>query len=145
MVLVVYFKKYQSSTKGIIYAVLLSFLIIGFIMWGLVPSIVKLSSIFERVFVNYFGTPFNVGTIVYFAIIAALLVWGILYSEKRRKRLLNIIMLSLTFIIIGYSTFLILVIRSNANPPIDENNPEDAVALLAYLNREQYGSNFGLW
>lgn len=141
MVLVVYFKKYQSSTKGIIYAVLLSFLIIGFIMWGLVPGIVKLSSIFERVFVNSFGTPFNVGTIVYFAIIAALLVWGILYSEKRRKRLLNIIMLSLTFIIIGYSTFLILVIRSNGNTPIDENNPEDAVALLAYLNREQYGSN----
>ena len=85
MVLVVYFKKYQSSTKGIIYAVLLSFLIIGFIMWGLVPGIVKLSSIFERVFVNSFGTPFNVGTIVYFAIIAALLVWGILYSENDER------------------------------------------------------------
>ncbi|MFA6867855.1 MAG: DUF2723 domain-containing protein [Bacteroidales bacterium] len=141
MVLVIYFKKYKPSNKGMIYALLLSFLIIGFIMWGLVPGLVKYSSVFERIFVNSFKLPFNVGTIFYFLAIAALLVWGFWYSEKRKKRLLNIILLSLTFIIIGYSTFLILVIRSNANTPIDENNPEDAVALLSYLNREQYGSN----
>jgi len=141
MVLVIYFKKYKPSNKGMIYALLISFLIIAFIMWGLVPGIVKYSSVFERIFVNSFHLPFNVGTIIYFLIIAALLVWGLWYSERRKKKLLNIIMLSLTFIIIGYSTFLILVIRSNANTPIDENNPEDAVALLAYLNREQYGSN----
>jgi len=110
-------------------------------MWGLVPGIVKYSSLFERLFVNSFHASFNVGTIVYFAIIAGLLVWGFIYSEKRKKRLFNMILLSLTFIIIGYSTFFILVIRSNSNTPIDENNPEDAVALLSYLNREQYGSN----
>ncbi len=141
MVLVIYFKKYKPTTKGIVYSILLSFVIIGFIMWGLVPGLVKYSSIFERVFVNSFRAPFNVGTIVYFLIIAGLLTWGFIYSERKKKRLLNIIMLSLTFIIIGYSTFLILVIRSNVNPPIDENSPDDAVALLSYLNREQYGSN----
>lgn len=141
MVLVIYFKKYTPSTKGMIYAILISFVVIGFIMWGLVPGIVKYSSVFERMFVNSFKLPFNVGTIFYFLVIAALLVWGLIYSEKRKKKLLNIILLSLTFIIIGYSTFFILVIRSNANTPIDENNPEDAVALLSYLNREQYGSN----
>ena len=139
MVMVVYFKKYKPTTKGMIYAILLSFVIVGVILWGLVPGIVKYSSLFERMFVNSFHTPFNVGTIFYFALIAGLLTWGFIYSEKKKKRLINMIMLSLTFIIIGYSTFFILVIRSNANTPIDENNPEDAVALLSYLNREQYG------
>ena len=66
MVLVIYFKKYKPSNKGMIYALLLSFLIIGFIMWGLVPGLVKYSSVFERIFVNSFKLPFNVGTIFYF-------------------------------------------------------------------------------
>ena len=55
------------------------------------------------------------------------------------KPVLNTIILAFTFILIGYSSFLMLVIRSNADTPIDENNPENAMYLLAYLNREQYG------
>ncbi len=139
MVLVVYYRKYKPTTKGVIYALLLSFVMIGLILWGIVPWIVKLSGAFERIFVNGFHLPFNTGTIIYFVLIAALIVWGILYSEKHRKRLLNLITLCFAFILIGYSTFFILVIRSNANTPLDENNPEDAVALLSYLNRDQYG------
>jgi hypothetical protein len=141
MVLVVYFRKYKPSTKGIIYSILISFILVGIILWGIVPYIVKFSGLFERFFTNALHTGFYVGTIFYFLLIAGLLVWGLWYSEKKKKRLLNTGLLSLVFILIGYSTFLILPIRSNANPPIDENNPEDAVALLAYLNREQYGSN----
>jgi hypothetical protein len=141
MVLVVYFRKYKPSTKGIIWSILISFVLVGIILWGIVPYIVKFSSLFERFFTNSLHTGFYVGTIFYFLLIAGLLVWGLYYSERKRKRLLNTGLLSLVFILIGYSTFLMLPIRSNANPPIDENNPEDAVALLSYLNREQYGSN----
>ena len=141
MVLVVYFRKYKSSTKGIIYALLISFVLVGVILWGIVPGIVKYSSVIERLFVNTFHTGFNVGTIIYFVLIAGLLAWGLWYSEKKKKRLLNMGLLSLVFLLVGYSTFLILPIRSNANTPIDENNPEDAVALLSYLNREQYGTH----
>jgi hypothetical protein len=141
MALVVYFRKYKPSTKGIIVSILISFVLVGIILWGIVPGIVKFSSSFERFFANSLHTGFYVGTVFYFVLIAGLLVWGLWYSEKKRKRLLNMGLLSLVFMLIGYSTFLILPIRSNANPPIDENNPEDAVALLAYLNREQYGSN----
>ena len=141
MVLVVYFRKYKPTNKGIIYAILISFVLVAVILWGIIPGIVKYSGVFERIFTNSFGTGFFVGTIVYFVLIAGLLVWGLWYSEKKNKRLLNVGLLSIVFLLIGYSTFLMLPIRSNANPPIDENNPEDAVALLAYLNRDQYGSN----
>ena len=61
--------------------------------------------------------------------------------EKKNFSKLNTAILSLLFFLIGYSSFFVLIIRSNANTPIDENNPEDAVSLLAYLNREQYGSH----
>lgn len=141
MGLIIYFRKYKPTSKGVIIAIIVSFLAVGLILWGIVPGIVKYLGLFERLFTNSLGTRFYVGTIVYFVLIVALLTWGIWYSEKRRKRLLNLCLLSLTFLLIGYSTFFILVIRSNANPPIDENNPEDAVSLLAYLNRDQYGSN----
>ncbi len=65
--------------------------------------------------------------------------WGILYLMKHRQ-VMNTILLSLSFIIIGYSSFLMIIIRANANPPINENDPKDALGLLSYLNREQYGN-----
>lgn len=65
---------------------------------------------------------------------------GIIYYWRNRKALLNSVLISFVFILIGYSSFFLLVIRSNANPPINENAPKDAISLLSYLNREQYGS-----
>ncbi|MDR1792956.1 MAG: DUF2723 domain-containing protein [Bacteroidales bacterium] len=140
MALVVYFKKYKSTTKGTIVALLISFAMVAVILWGIIPGVVKYSGVIERMFTNSFNTGFYVGTIVFFVILAGLLVWGLWYSESRRKKLLNLGFLSLVFLLIGYSTFLMLPIRANANTPISENDPEDAVSLLSYLNREQYGS-----
>lgn len=65
--------------------------------------------------------------------------WGIIYLMKHRV-VMNAVWLSLCFIVIGYSSFLMIVIRANANTPINENNPRDAMGLVAYLNREQYGN-----
>jgi len=141
MVLVVYFRKYQPTTKGIIWALGISFVLVGVILWGIVPGIVSFSSSFERFFTNSLGTGFYAGTIFYFLLIAGLLTWGLWYSEKKRKKLLNTGLLSLVFLLIGYSTFLTLSIRANANTPINQNDPDDAVSLLAYLNREQYGND----
>ncbi|HOX79149.1 MAG TPA: MFS transporter [Bacteroidales bacterium] len=73
-------------------------------------------------------------------LIAASAVVGLFYMWRNRKALLNNIIIAFVFILVGYASFFTLVIRSNANPPIDENNPENAISLLAYLNREQYGS-----
>ncbi len=141
MGLIIYFRKFKPSTKGVIGAIIISFITIAVILWGIVPGIVKYSGWMERLFTNSFGTGFYVGTIVYFALIIGLIIWGIVYSERKQKRVFNLCVLSIAFLLIGYSTFFILTIRSNANTPIDENNPEDAVSLLSYLNRDQYGSN----
>lgn len=65
---------------------------------------------------------------------------ALFYYTRARGPQQNTILLSIVFILIGYSSFLMLVIRSNANPPINENSPKDAISLLAYLNREQYGT-----
>ncbi len=136
-----YFKNYKTITpKGITITAILSFILLAGIMYVIIPGVVSLAAKFELFFVNSIGLPFNSGTIIYFLIIAGGLIYGIMWSQKRRKFLWNTVLLSLTFILIGYSSFLMLVIRANANTPINENNPDDAISLLSYLNREQYGT-----
>ncbi|MEI8203381.1 MAG: DUF2723 domain-containing protein [Bacteroidota bacterium] len=139
MVFIYYFKTRKSTLKGIIYSLIISILLLAAVLYGIIPWIVNLAGIIEIFFVNTLGLPFNSGTVFYFLLLIGGLVFGIYYTQKKAKVVLNTVLLSFAFILIGYSTFLILVIRSNANTPIDENNPEDAVALLSYLNREQYG------
>ncbi|MDZ7741931.1 MAG: DUF2723 domain-containing protein [Bacteroidota bacterium] len=136
---VVYFKKYQVSRKGIFTTGLISILILVIIMFIVIPWAVKLSSLFELFFVNSLGLPFNSGTVVYFILLIGGIVWGLHWTRQKGKVIANAVILGLVFILIGYSSFFILVIRSNANTPIDENSPDDAISLLSYLNREQYG------
>lgn len=139
IVFVYYFKKYERTPKGMILTLLLSVAILGVVMKGIIPGIVKLSAKFELLFVNSFGLPFNMGTIVYFILILIGIVWGLNYTYKKSKPVWNTIIVCFTVLLIGYSSFFILVIRSLANPPMDENNPENAITLLSYLQREQYG------
>jgi hypothetical protein len=138
--LVYYFKKFPSPTwKGIILAFLISIGILSVVMYLIIPWLVNLAGLFELFFVNSVGMPFNSGTIIYFVLLLGLIIYGLYYTHKKGKAILNTIILAFTFILIGYTSFLILIIRSNADTPIDENNPENAMYLLAYLNREQYG------
>ncbi len=141
IVFVYYFKMYQPTRKGIIISSIVSIVLLVGVLYGIIPWIVRLSGLFERLFINSFGLPFGSGTVFYFAVLIAGIIYGIMYSIKHQKVVMNTILLSLTFLLIGYSTFFILVIRSNANTPLDENNPDNATALVAYLEREQYGSN----
>lgn len=138
--LIYYFRKYKVTWKGIVIAFLIGVAILAFILMGLIPLIPSLAGLFERIFVNGFGLPFNTGTFIYFFLIVGAIVWGLRYTHRKGKVILNTIILSFTVLIIGYSSFFVLVIRSKANTPIDENNPENAISLLAYLNREQYGT-----
>ena len=139
LVYIYYFKKYKTSPKGIIISGILSIAILAMVMYGIIPWVVILAGNFEIFFVNTIGMPFHSGTIVYFIVLMCAIGFGLYYTQKKKKLIANTIILGITFLIIGYSSFFLLVIRSNANTPIDENNPEDATSMLAYLNREQYG------
>ncbi|MBN1339241.1 MAG: DUF2723 domain-containing protein [Bacteroidales bacterium] len=137
--LVFYFRKYKYSHKGLLLTLMLSLVLLALVMYGIIPWVVKLAGYFELALVNGFGLPFHTGTIVYFILLIAGLVWGLHYTAIKGRKTVNIALISLTFILMGYSSFFLLIIRSNANPPINENSPRDAISLLAYLNREQYG------
>jgi tetratricopeptide (TPR) repeat protein len=137
---VYYFRKYKPTRRGMIIAGLISFLILALLMYLFIPGIVKLAGSFELFFVNSIGMPFNSGTIIYFALLIGLIVWGHRYSVRNYKNVLNTVILAFVYLLIGYSSFFILIIRSNAGTPINENNPQDAIGLLSYLNREQYGT-----
>jgi len=137
--MVYYYKKFKPTKLGMLITFIISILILAFVMFIIIPYVVELSGKFELLFVNSFGLPFNSGTIFYFALIIGLILWGLTYTRKNGKTVLNTILLSFTFILIGYSSFVMLVIRANADTPINENAPKDAISLLSYLNREQYG------
>ena len=135
-----YFKKYPTPTRnGFIVANAASVAVLGLVFAFIIPIVLKLFGALEITFVNNFGLPFHSGTMVAFVILAAVVTFGILWTQKNDKPLWQQAILGVTLIILGYSTFIILAVRSNANTPIDENNPEDAMSLLAYYNREQYG------
>lgn len=136
---VYYFKKYKVTTTGVLATLAISAGIIGVVMVGIIPGLPSLAGSFEIFFVNSLGLPFKSGIIFFIALCLGGLVYGILYSIKNKKQLLNLILLCLTFILIGYSSYGIILIRSNFNPPIDENDPENVLSFVSYLKREQYG------
>ncbi len=137
---VYYFKKYPNpDRKGILLTLVISIALLAVVMYVIIPWIIKLAGLFELFFINFIGLPFNSGTIIYFVLLIGLVIWGLIYTEKQGKTILNTILIAFTFIVIGYTSFLMLVVRSNAKTPINENNPANAMGLLAYLGREQYG------
>ncbi len=138
---VIYFKKYkQTNFKGFALTGVISVLALAFILYFLMPMTLLLAGKFELWFVNNFGLPFNIGTIFFFVALVALVVWAWRFTLKHQYQIAHLAVIATTFILIGYSSFFMIVIRSNANPPINENDPKDAVAMLSYLLREQYGS-----
>ncbi|GAA4269096.1 glycosyltransferase family 117 protein [Hyunsoonleella aestuarii] len=137
--LIYYFKNYKEVTvKNFIVANLVSVAILLFVFKLLAPNILKIFSAFEIFFVNSIGLPFNSGSIIAGIFIIALIHFALKYTRKKELVHLNTGILCITFIIIGFSTWLMLPIRANANVVINENNPSSARELLAYYNLEQY-------
>ena len=195
IVLVFYYRKFpKADLKGSLIALGISFVLVGVILYGVVPGIIKVGGCFELFFVNVLGCPFNTGEIIYILLLVAIVIWAIYesYTDKSQKRenisfLLSVIMLGVPFfgygvssiitgiiivaaiafvitrketslmyvsarikntallcmlmLMIGYSTYALIVIRSSANTPMDQNSPEDIFTLGNYLSRDQYGNS----
>ena len=186
IVLVVYYRKWSNTTaKGSLIALLVSFVIVGLILYGLVPGFIAMAQKFELLFTNTFGCSFNTGTLVYAIVLVALFVWTLfeLYrgtskiriiisftlmcimsgifmlggstllcvlltaalvaylflTKKMPVRILTLTALSVMVIFAGYSSYALLLIRSTAGTPMNQNAPDNVFALSSYLNREQYG------
>lgn len=139
IVMVYYYKKYEVTPANTIKALGLSFLILGAILYGIIPGVIRLASRFELLFVNNWGLPFNSGIAVYAFLLIGGVCFGIYYTYIRNKPVMNTILTGVAVILLGYSSFAMIVIRSMANPTMDQNSPEDVFSLMSYLNREQYG------
>jgi len=140
VVYVYYFRKTKQITPiGFIKAGAISLVILAFVQYGIIQSFVAFMKDFELFFTNTLGMPFHSGTIAFVLLVVSAIVAGIIYARKKRSQLLHTAFVSVAVILIGYSSFLTIPIRSAANTPLDENNPENVFALLPYLNREQYG------
>ncbi|WP_111307699.1 glycosyltransferase family 117 protein [Confluentibacter sediminis] len=141
--LVYYFKNYKTVTiKNFIIANIVSVAVLLFIFKLLAPNILKIFSAFEIFFVNSIGLPFNSGSIIAGILLIAIIYYTLKYTKQKNYTHLNTSILCLTYIIIGFSTWLMLPIRANANVVINENNPSSARELLAYYNLEQYPESY---
>ena len=140
LALIYYFRKTQKTTTwGIAKVFLLGCAILGAIFVVIIPGVVSLGAKFDLFFVNTLGMSYGSGVIFYALLTVGLIVYGLIYTKKSNKPGWNTVILSFAFILVGYLSFAQIVIRSAANPPMDENNPENVFSFLSYLNREQYG------
>jgi Protein of unknown function (DUF2723). len=187
IVLVYYYKKFENpTTKGAIYALLVSFIMIAVMMYGIVQGLVEVCGWFELFFVNTLGMPYNSGVYAYVIMLGGVIAWAI-YETMRSKvrgnlmkvafilsvtligipfigndywigvaiivvltaflffkkniniKTINTILVTFLVIVIGYSSYALILIRSSAGTPMDQNSPEDIFTLRTYLAREQYG------
>jgi hypothetical protein len=186
IVLVYYFKNYKVSPWGVVGAMTISMVILGTVLYGIIPGFIEVASWFELFFVNVAGFSYNSGLFIYLIVTIAILSWSIYETFSRKSyarmaisfiasitivgipffgshyiigalliaiisflffkfknkvdpRWLNNALIMITVVLIGYSSYSVIVIRSDADPPMDQNSPDNVFALKYYLNREQYG------
>lgn len=137
--LVYAYKRYPKLKNISWLALIVSGVILLFVQYGIIPGTIGVAAFFERTFVNSFGFSFGVGFFVFLAAIIIGITGGILWARKNQKPLVYLGLWSVAFILLGYSSYGMISIRSMANTPMDENNPEDVYSMISYLNRDQYG------
>ena len=141
LVFIYYYKKYEVTRKRTFWVLALSGIILAVILYGIIPYVPKMAAYVDLFFVNVLGLSYNVGAAIFVLAIIAACFWGVYYTYRNNKVLLNTILLCVTVILIGYTSFAVVVIRSSVNTPTNENQPDNPFSLVRYLGREQYGSN----
>lgn len=139
LALVVYFKKAQKITfKGVFKALGIGLGILAFVLWGVIQYTVKLAAYVDLFFVNSLGLNFGSGILFFVILLVGSLIFGLYYSSKRGKPILQLVLLSLCFVLFGLSSYTMLLIRSQTNISLNNNSPDNAFSFLGYLSREQY-------
>lgn len=138
--LIIYFRKYTYSLKGLLSAILISGIGIIALLKILIPGILDVSKTLELFFVNELHFPVHSGLFTYLILLTAVLSSGLIYSQRRQLQKVNLAILCLTFLLIGYTSYVATIVRASAGVPVNQGNPETTFSLLNYLNREQYGT-----
>ena len=137
MSFVVYFRRTKQVTwMGMLKALIAGGLLIGVILFCLIPGVVKLGGWFELLFTNVLGCPYNTGLICYILLLTGTIV---IAYYKVKQRIVKLSLACLLMMLIGYSSYGVIFIRANAQTPMCENAPDNIFSLGSYLNREQYG------
>lgn len=136
---VYYFKKYKFNLVTFAAAFAISFASVPFVMSFIISGTPSMAARFDKLFVNTFGLPFFSGVFIYMAVMIAIFIALYMFTRSKNYPMWNTLVLALAFTYIGYSSYVIVPIRSIANTPINMNKPQDPYKLLSYLNREQYG------
>mgnify|MGYP002784355873 FL=1 len=139
IVMVYYFRRYKPTWSGGIIAFLIGCVITGLVQKAIIQWSISGAGWFDRLFVNDFGLPFFSGFIFFFFLVAILIWVGLRWAHANHKRFLRLGLWSFAFMLIGYSTYMTTMIRSNADPSVDMNDVNNPMALVSYLSREQYG------
>ncbi|MFW6157339.1 MAG: DUF2723 domain-containing protein, partial [Balneolaceae bacterium] len=131
--LIIYFKKQEFSIKS--FALMGGISVVAFFL--IYPfTIQMIPQMMEGVDTQTYGL---IGPFTFLILVAAALAGGIYYTQTRKYRLANIVLIAYAMILIGYTSYSVIFIRSMADPPIDENDPETIERFISYLEREQYG------
>lgn len=138
--LLYFFKKYEKVTvKNFIIGNITAVAALFFLFAFFFPKLLAFFGKTEIFAINTLGLPFNSGTILAFLLLIGVTVFGLYYTRKKGYAMINTLILTLVFVCVGLTAWLMLPIRANANVTINENTPSDAAELLAYYQREQYG------
>ncbi len=137
--LVYYARNYKFTWKNFIWANVITLGILIIVFKIIFPLIMTMFGKLEIFFVNGLGLPFHSGTIAAFILMTAACYFLIKYARKAKRNIFQTAALSVVYMIIGFSCWMVIPIRANANPPMNLNDPDTAIGMLDYYNREQYG------
>ena len=146
LVMIYFFRRFKMNVKWWMYllyivaALVVSMLILGVINGIIIPYTVLLGAYVDVFAVNTLGMPVNSGMLMFVFSVFSLLGLLIFFSHKMEWRVLNVVALMFTVVLLGFSSYAMMTIRANANPPMNSNNPENPHMLLGVLNRDQYGT-----
>ena len=143
LVFLFYYKKREDGHYSFweyVKIFLISCVILALVLFGIIPYLPKLAAYTDLFFVNVLGLPFNTGAAVFMVVLLALCFWGLFATLRHKKVFWNTVLLCFTTVVIGFSVFSIMIIRSSVKTPTNEYQPDNPFTLIRYLSREQYGT-----